>query len=72
MVTSAKAWKGKQQAGELELALPSGNTCLVRRLQPEAFLTSGLIPDELSKMVTEAIRSKKCLPPDALKNLGVQ
>lgn len=69
MVTSAKAWKGKAASGNLELKLPSGNTCLVQRLQPEAFLTSGLIPDSLSAMVNSAIKSKKGLPPDALKTI---
>jgi hypothetical protein len=69
MVTSAKQWKGKREAGNVELTLPSENVCLVRRLQPEAFLTSGLIPDSLSAMVQEAIRSKKGLPPDALQKI---
>jgi hypothetical protein len=67
MVTSAKAWKGKTESGNLELKLPSGNVALVQRLQPEAFLSSGMIPDSLSGMVNEAIRSKKGLPPNAQK-----
>lgn len=69
MATSARQWKGKRDSGTIELTLPSENTCLVRRLQPEAFLTSGLIPDSLSKMVNDAIRSKKGLPPDAMKQI---
>lgn len=70
MVTSAKQWKGKRESGNIELKLPSGNVALVRRLQPEAFLTSGLIPDSLSAMVSQAIRSKKGLPPDAMKQIA--
>jgi hypothetical protein len=69
MVTSAKNWKNKQVVGDIELTLPSGNTCLVRRLKPEAFLKTGLIPDSLSGMVNTAIKSKKGLPPDALKQI---
>lgn len=69
MVTSAKQWKGKRLSGNMELTLPSGNTCLVQRLQPEAFLTSGMIPDALSGIVNQAIRSKKGLPPDAQKQI---
>lgn len=69
MVTTARQWKGKQASGNVELTLPSENTCLVQRLQPEAFLTSGLIPDSLSAMVNQAIRTKKGLPPDAQKQI---
>lgn len=68
MVTSAKAWK-KSQTGELELTVPSGHVCLVRRLRPEAFLSSGLLPDTLSDIVTKAIKSKKGLPPDIVKKM---
>lgn len=69
MATKASQWKGKTETGNIELELPSENQCLVRRLQPEAFLTSGMIPDALSDMVTRAIRSKKGLPPDATKKI---
>jgi len=69
MVTSAKAWKGKREQGNLELKLPSGNVALVQRLHPEAFLSSGLIPDSLSAMVNEAIKTKKGLPPTAEKQI---
>jgi hypothetical protein len=70
MATTAREWKKKGQTGHLDLELPSGNTALVRRLQPEAFLTSGLIPDTLSAMVQKAIKSKKGLPPDAVKQIA--
>lgn len=69
MVTSARDWKNKNATGDIELTLPSGNNCLVRRLKPEAFLTSGLIPDSLSGMVNAAIHTKKGLPPDAQKQI---
>lgn len=65
MATPVREWKKSSKAGKLELKLPSGNTALVRRLNPEAFLASGLIPDSLSDMVHKAIKSKKGLPPDA-------
>jgi hypothetical protein len=69
MVTSARNWKNKKDTGETEVTLPSGNVCLARRLQPEAFLSSGLIPDQLSAMITKAIRSKKGLPPQELDEM---
>lgn len=70
MVTKARQWKGKKATGNVELELPSGNTCLLRRLQPEAFLTSGLIPDSLTAMVQTAIKTKKGLPPNAMKQIA--
>jgi hypothetical protein len=70
MATTVREWKKKGQTGNLELELPSGNMALVRRLRPEAFLTSGLIPDALSDMVHKAIKSKKGLPPEATKEIA--
>lgn len=69
MVTSARNWKNKQSSGNVELTLPSGNTCLMQRLKPEAFLTSGKLPDSLSDIVTKAIRTKKGLPPDMVQKM---
>jgi hypothetical protein len=45
MATSAKDWKKKEEGHELEV--PSGNTCLVRRPGPQAFLSGGSIPNSL-------------------------
>ena len=70
MATKASEWKKKGQTGQVDLKLPSENTCLVRRLQPEAFLKSGLIPDSLSAMITKAINSKKGLPPKAMDDIA--
>lgn len=69
MATKARNWKNKQESGHIELVLPSENTALVRRLQPEAFLASGMIPDALTDMVNKAIRSKKGLPPTAMAEI---
>lgn len=69
MATTVREWKKQGQIGNVELHLPSGNVALVRRLQPEAFLKSGLIPDALSDMVHKAIKSKKGLPPDATEKI---
>lgn len=70
MATKASQWKGARPTGNNEVTLPSGNVALVRQLQPEAFLTSGVIPDVLSAMVTTAIKSKKGLPPDAINKVA--
>lgn len=67
MATTAREWKKKAPTGNAEIILPSGNECLVRRLAPEAFLSSGLIPDSLSAIVNKAIKTKKGLPPDVAK-----
>lgn len=69
MATPVRKWKKQGQFGNIDLTLPSGNVALVRRLQPEAFLISGLIPDVLSDMVHKAIKTKKGLPPDAVEKL---
>lgn len=70
MATKASEWKGARPTGDNEVLLPSGNTALVRQLQPEAFLTSGVIPDSLSNMVTKAVQSKKGLPPTAMADVA--
>lgn len=70
MVTSASQWKSKNKSGEHELELPSGNTALVRRIKPEAFLEGGLIPDPLTSMVMQAVNSKRGLPPAKLQEVA--
>lgn len=67
--TPASQWKNKIQVQGMDLPLPSGNTALVRQISPEAFITSGLIPDPLSKIITEAINSKKGLPPKKMQEM---
>jgi hypothetical protein len=70
MATKASEWKGARPTGNQEVELPSGNTALVQQLQPEAFLSSGVIPDALSGMITQAIQSKKGLPPQAMNDIS--
>lgn len=65
--TPVAAWKSKTQPYPLEL--PSKNVCLVKPVGPEAFLTSGTIPNMLQPLVEEAIRSGKGLPPDKAAEL---
>lgn len=61
--TPVAEWKGKVEIEGSDLPLPSGNVARVKRLSPEAFLASGMIPDPLSAIVTKAINSKKGMPP---------
>ncbi len=61
-VTSAKAWK--TSVGTEEVEVPSGNIALIKRVGPEAFLSSGIVPDTLTPMVDEAVRDKKGMPPE--------
>lgn len=69
-ITTARQWKRKGGIDHHELDLPSGNTALVRRIKPEAFLESGLIPDPLAPIISEAINSKKGMRPEALSDLA--
>lgn len=54
-VSTAKSWKGKRKNAPVDLNLPSGNTCLVRRTGMLAFLQSGLIPNSLLGLVQDAM-----------------
>lgn len=57
-VTAPQDWKkSSQPLPEQELEVPSGNTCLVRPVGMEAFVTAGLIPNSLMSIVQEAMRS---------------
>lgn len=69
--TTAKDWKSSaaSPAGK-DLELPSGNVCLARPIPPEAFLKTGFIPDPLSKIITEAVNSKKGLPPSKVEEIS--
>lgn len=49
MATTAKEWKKKNKAHELQL--PSGNTCLVRRPGPSVFMQQGMMPNSLLGVV---------------------
>lgn len=57
---TAQTWK--RSKGE-DLELPSGNVALVKRPGPAAIMSQGILPDELTPIVQEAIRSGKGLPP---------
>jgi hypothetical protein len=65
--TPATAWQGKVQVEGVAVPLPSGNVALVRAIAPEAFLTSGMIPDPLLPIIQKAIHTKKGLNPKELE-----
>lgn len=65
--TSAAAWRQKGFSAEVEV--PSGNVAKLRRPGPEMFLKTGKIPDALTPVVNEAIRSKQGLPPEKAADL---
>lgn len=58
-VTSASAWKGKVTKKPHPLELPSGNTCLVKRVGMESFLQTGMMPNSLMGMVQGALDKAK-------------
>lgn len=59
--STTRSWK--RSKGE-DLELPSGNVALVKRPGPAALMAQGLLPDELTPIVQEAIRKGKGLPPE--------
>lgn len=68
--TRATDWVSREGRGDTEaVLLPSGNTALVRRTGPEAFLEQGLIPDSVTPIIDEAVRSKKGLKPRTKQDL---
>ena len=66
--TSAAHWK-RGAAQEEDVRVPSGNVARVRRVGPEAFLSSGKIPNVLMPAVDEAIKSKRGLRPEKATEL---
>lgn len=69
VATPASQWKGKIQVEGVPLPLPSENTALVRQITPQAFLSSGLIPDPLRPIIQTAINSKQGLRPKDTKKM---
>lgn len=56
-VTSASAWKKQDKDEPVPLEVPSGNTCLVRPVGMQAFVSEGLIPNSLLGIVTSALEA---------------
>ena len=67
--TSAEAWAGKIVVEGTDVLLPSGNVARIKQISPQAFLSSGLIPDPLTTIIQKAINTKQGLPPKAVKEL---
>ena len=68
--TPASEWGSKVNVAGTDLRLPTDNVARVRNLAPEAFLSSGMIPDPLFQIIQQAIQTGKGLPPSALKKLS--
>jgi hypothetical protein len=56
-VTSAKAWKKAGDAKPQPLEVPSGNTCLVRPVGMQAFMSEGLIPNSLMGIIQASMEA---------------
>lgn len=63
-VTSAQSWKQSRGVGAA-LRVPSGNTCLVKPMNMQALMRNNLIPNELMKVITEAMETRSA--PDMSK-----
>lgn len=69
-VTSATDWKSgrKGQTGTYAVALPSGNTARLRRADLQTFISLGIIPNSMLKIVQKQIeRSRKGKPQNEEK-----
>jgi hypothetical protein len=67
--TPATEWKGKVELEGTDLLLPSENVARVRQMTPQAFITSGIIPDPLTAIVRKAIMAKQGLPPSQVQKM---
>jgi hypothetical protein len=68
-VSTAKAWK---RQSTMELELPSGNVCLVKRPGMEKLLNAGVMPDNLTPIaMAEIKKAQSGGKPDANKKEGI-
>lgn len=65
--SAARTWK---RAKPIEVTVPSGQTCLVKRPGMEVFLLEGLMPDMLLPKVTEAINAGQRLKPADVQKIA--
>lgn len=68
--TPAAEWKSQATTNSTDLLLPSGNVARIKRLSPEAFVKSGVIPDPLTEIIKKAIAEKQGMPPSKLRELA--
>lgn len=71
-VTSAKAWK--KANAEMELELPSGNVCLVKRPGLPQLLSAKVLPDILTPIAEKAMTAGRggVVPTDASINKEIE
>lgn len=67
MATSKKQWKKAE--GE-ELPLPSGNTCMVKRPGMEKILGAGVLPDNMTSMALDYVKTAQTGKPQDHKSKG--
>ena len=68
--TPASQWKTSSPVEGQDVVLPSGNVARCKRLSPQAFLTSGTLPDPLSAIVKKAIHTKQGLNPKDVEKIS--
>jgi hypothetical protein len=67
MPTEVNEWKKSVKSVELEV--PSGNTCLARRVDLRKLLNAGSIPNLLMPAVREAMKGKKFDAEELMKDI---
>lgn len=64
--STARTWK--RNKGE-DLELPSGNVALVKRPGPAALMAQGVLPDDLTPIVNDALKTGKKVSKEQTKDL---
>lgn len=67
MATNVNDWKRSVKA--IELQVPSGNTCLARRVDLRKLLNAGSIPNLLMPIVREAMKGKQFDASELMENI---
>lgn len=68
--TPAAEWAGAIQVEGSDVKLPSGNVARVRQISPQTLLASGMIPNPLMGIISQAINSHQGMPPKAMEKLA--
>lgn len=67
--TPAASWAGGVKIEGQAVPLPSGNVALVKQISPQAFLSSGMIPNPLLSIIRKSIQDKQGMNPASMKKI---
>ena len=67
--TSVSDWKKKSKSTGQEMVLPSGSTCIARRVDLMVFMKTGRVPNSLRGMMDQAMGGKEVSEEEVLSKL---